>query len=284
VAPNAGPARTGALTIAGQTFTVSQAAPTCSYGIAPQGQSVGAGGGPGTVAVTAGSSCPWTAAAVDNWITVTSGSSGTGNGTVAYTVAPNPGASRSGTMTIAGQTFTVTQAAQTCTYAINPMSTSAPASGGTTSVTLTAGAGCTWTSTSNVPWISVTSGASGAGNGTVGLMVAANGGVARTGTATIAGQTFTVSQAAPCSFAIAPMGQNFDSSGGSGTVTVTTDAGCAWTAASNAPWITITSGANGTGPGIVGFLVAPNAGPDQTGTLTIAGQTFTVTQSHSDER
>jgi hypothetical protein len=283
VASNAGAARTGTLTIAGQTFTVSQATQTCSYAIAPQGQGVGAGGGSGTVAVTAGSSCSWTAAAVDNWITVTSGSSGTGNGTVAYSAAPNPGTARSGTMTIAGQTFTVTQAAQTCAYAINPASTSTSAGGGAPSVTVTAGAGCTWTSTSNAPWIAVTSGASGAGNGTVGLTIAANSGMARTGTVTIAGQTFSVSQAAPCSFAIAPMGQNFDSSGGSGTVTVTADAGCAWTAASNAPWITITSGANGTGSGMVGFAVAPNAGPDQTGTLTIAGQTFTVVQGHDDE-
>ncbi|HVQ36598.1 MAG TPA: hypothetical protein VMS31_03645, partial [Pyrinomonadaceae bacterium] len=44
-------------------------------------------------------------------ITVTSGSSGSGNGTVNYSVAANSGALRNGTMTIAGQTFTVTQAA-----------------------------------------------------------------------------------------------------------------------------------------------------------------------------
>ena len=43
-------------------------------------------------------------------ITLTSGLSGTGNGTVGYTVASNPNAtSRSGTINIAGQTFTIVQ-------------------------------------------------------------------------------------------------------------------------------------------------------------------------------
>jgi hypothetical protein len=62
-------------------------------------------------------------------------------------------------------------------------------------------------------------------------------------------------------------------------VTVTTTSGCAWTAGSNAPWLTITSGASGTGNGTVGFAAAANTGVARTGTLTIAGQPFTVTQA-----
>ena len=46
------------------------------------------------------------------WITINSGSSGTGSGTVNYSVTQNStGSQRAGTMTIAGQTFNVTQAA-----------------------------------------------------------------------------------------------------------------------------------------------------------------------------
>ena len=55
----------------------------------------------------------------------------------------------------------------------------------------------TWTAVSNVSWITVTSGASGNGNGTMGYSVQANtatGASARTGTITIAGQTFAVNQ------------------------------------------------------------------------------------------
>src|SRR5206468_9799643 len=47
-----------------------------------------------------------------SWITITGGASGTGIGTVTYSVATNTGASpRTGTLTIAGQTVTITQAA-----------------------------------------------------------------------------------------------------------------------------------------------------------------------------
>jgi Zn-dependent metalloprotease len=83
----------------------------------------------------------------------------------------------------------------TCTFSINPTSASFAAAGGTASVTVTKAAGCTWSATSNSSFITITSGTPGSGNGTVNYSVAANTGTARTGTMTIAGQTFTVTQA-----------------------------------------------------------------------------------------
>ena len=82
-----------------------------------------------------------------------------------------------------------------------------------------------------------------------------------------------------CASSIFPQSQSFDVSGGSGTVNVTTPSGCTWTAVSNATWITITSGANGSGNGSVDYSVSSNIGSDRTGTLTIAGKTFTVSQT-----
>jgi len=99
----------------GTTHTAASNIPTdcggtCSYSISPTSASVAAGGGTGSVTVTAGAGCAWTAVSNASFITVTSGSSGSGNGSVGYSVAANTGsAARSGTMTIAGQTFTVTQ-------------------------------------------------------------------------------------------------------------------------------------------------------------------------------
>jgi hypothetical protein len=168
-----------------------------------------------------------------------------------------------------------------CTYAISPTSQNVAAGASTTTVTVTTAAACAWTANSGAPWISVTSGASGTGNGAVGLSIAANSDGARTGTVTIGGQTFTVNQAAfvaPCTYAISPTSQTMPVLGGAGTVTVTTTSACAWTASSNAPWLTITSGASGTGNGTVGFTAAVNIAGSRSGTLTIAGQTFTVTQ------
>jgi Zn-dependent metalloprotease len=84
----------------------------------------------------------------------------------------------------------------TCTYAISPTGASAPAAASTGTVTVTAGAGCAWTAVSNSSFLTVTSGASGSGGGTVSYSVAANTlTTSRTGTLTVAGQTFTVTQA-----------------------------------------------------------------------------------------
>jgi len=107
----------GTMTIAGRTFTVTQAAappppPSCTYTIAPTSESIGAAGGTGTaIAVTTGGTCAWTAVSNASWITITPGATGPGPGSVSFTVAANTGDARMGTMTIAGRTFTVTQAA-----------------------------------------------------------------------------------------------------------------------------------------------------------------------------
>lgn len=83
-----------------------------------------------------------------------------------------------------------------------------------------------------------------------------------------------------CSFSISPTSASYASSGGSGSVTVTAGAGCAWTAVSNATFLTITSGSSGSGNGTVNYSVASNSGStSRNGTMSIAGQTFTVTQS-----
>jgi hypothetical protein len=279
VAANTGGARTGTLTIAGQAFTVSQAGPSCSYSINPTQQAIGFAGGPGSVSVTTGPTCSWTATSNAGWITVTGGASGTGNGTVSYSVAANSGGARSGTLTIGGQTFTVNQDGFNCSYSISPTQKSFASSGGAGSVAVTASPTCSWTATSGAGWITVTGGASGTGNGTVSYSVAANTSGARSGIVTIAGQTFTVNQDGfTCSYSIAPVQQSFTSSGGVGAVAVTASPACSWTATSNASWVAITSGASGSGIGSVEYSVAGNSAAARSGSMTIAGQTFTVNQ------
>jgi hypothetical protein len=83
-----------------------------------------------------------------------------------------------------------------CSYAVIPESVTVPAAAGSQSVKLTASAGCAWTAASNATWLSVTGTATGSGSGTINYTVAANPGAQRTGTLTIAGQLFTVTQAA----------------------------------------------------------------------------------------
>ena len=82
-----------------------------------------------------------------------------------------------------------------------------------------------------------------------------------------------------CSVTISPAGLAFGSDGGTGSVTVSTAAGCAWTAVSSGGWIAVTTGAAGSGPGTVAYAVTANAAAaDRNGSLNIAGQVHAVAQ------
>ncbi len=161
---------------------------------------------------------------------------------------------------------------------VSPGSQNFTAGGGTGSIAVTASGA--FTAATNDAWIIVTGGASGNGSGNVTYSVAQNStGALRTGTITVAGQTFTVTQEA-CSIGVSPGSLTVNSNGGSFTIAVSAPTGCAYTAASNNSWLTISSGASGTGDGTISFTVAPlGTTTARSGSLTINGQTFTVTQS-----
>ena len=74
----------------------------------------------------------WTAVSGAAWITVTTGATGSGSGTVGYSVAANTGAARTGTLDDRGADPYVSQAAGTtaCTYSINPTTQAVPAAAG----------------------------------------------------------------------------------------------------------------------------------------------------------
>lgn len=278
-ASNDGDARSASLVVAGTTIAVSQAAAPCAFTVAPLSQNVPASGGNGSVAVTVRSGCAWTAASNVPWITVTSGASLKGAGTVTWQVVANPGDARTGTLTIAGTAVTVAQAAAPCTFAVTPLSQNVPVEGASGSATVTVRTGCAWTATSGAPWIAITSGVYGNGNGIIAFSVAPNPGPPRTGSLTIAGFTFTVAQATvPCTYGIGPVTQFIPSEGGTGATTITTGPTCPWSAAPNVPWITILGPSSGIGEGRVVFAIAPNPAQARTGTLTVAGQTYTVYQ------
>ncbi|MGA2092290.1 MAG: BACON domain-containing carbohydrate-binding protein [Sedimentisphaerales bacterium] len=132
-------------------------APTrCTFTISPTAESFTAGGGDGSVTVTTSNGCAWTATSHASWIIITSGSSGSGSGTVGYSVAANGGtAERTGTMTISGHTFTVTQAKPTADIPSAPTGVTASAGDGQVSISWSAVSGATsyniyWSTTSGV--------------------------------------------------------------------------------------------------------------------------------------
>jgi C1A family cysteine protease len=80
-----------------------------------------------------------------------------------------------------------------------------------------------------------------------------------------------------CTYSISPTSQSFSASGGTGAVSVATQAGCTWSVSNSASWITITAGSSGTGSGSVTYTVASNSGSSsRSAVLTIAGQAVTV--------
>ena len=95
--------------ISNTNFTIAAGCPAF---LTPFIQSFPANGGTGMIAVSAGAGCSWLASTTAPWITINSGS-GTGDGTITYTVGANPSttSNRSSTITVAGLTFTVAQGA-----------------------------------------------------------------------------------------------------------------------------------------------------------------------------
>jgi hypothetical protein len=82
-----------------------------------------------------------------------------------------------------------------------------------------------------------------------------------------------------CGVTIAPPRLAFSAAGGAGAVSVTTAAGCDWTAVTGDPWIAIVSGEGGSGPGTVLYDVAANDGRRRSGAIRVAGQIHAVSQA-----
>jgi WD40 repeat protein len=255
---------------------------TCNYSAAPLQAGFPAAASTGSIAISAATGCAWSATSDGGWVTITSGASGTGAGTVQYSVAANTAStSRAATITAAGQSVSVQQGGMFCVYGLNKNAMAFSSGGGSGVVSVSAPSGCTWAASSSVPWIHVLTRAIGTASDTFEFVVPANtttGG--RSGTLTVSGQTLSISQDAGCGFTVSPLSAGVAGISTSGAVTVTASGtSCPWTATSNASWLTINSGASGSTSGSVTYTVAANNGPTRSGTLTIAGFTHTVTQA-----
>jgi len=170
--------------------------------------------------------------------------------------------------------------AQCASPTVTPTSVSVPSNGSTSSLSVITGTSCTWSAVSTVAWITVTS-ATGAGLGQVNYTVAANStGSQRTGSLIVGGVTVSFTQAANSfTYSVTPTSFTVGATGNTSALSVTSGTSCPWTAVSNASWITITSGASGSGIGGVNFVVSANTGAARTGTITVAGKTVTFSQA-----
>ena len=287
----------------------------CSVSVNGDGQ-VPAQGGNRTFTVSAARECAWSASVEGQWLAINGGASGQGEGSVEVTAAANPDPQvRRGNIVLNEQRREITQAAGECSYTLSDSSSSCGEAGGSGAFDLRSSSTlCTWTSSSDSPWISIRTGGSGKGTAAVEFNVAAATGAARTGTITAAGLRHTVTQAAAapppppsppsppppvppplpspptpppppppppspaCSYRVDPMEMKVNEDDRLRKIDVKAADGCAWTASSSADWIHVVRGAIGSGEGEVWILIEGNRGEERVGTLTIAGQTVTVTQ------
>ncbi len=189
---------------------------------------------------------------------------------------------------IASWSLTLTTSPSACSFTLTPSSQGFPITGGSGSFTVNMPVGCPWSASTNSNFISITSNASGEGLGTVNYTVAPNMNAGRTASIVVSNgifsQTFLIQQPSGCPFALGSAAQNVPASGGARNVAVTAGVTCAYLAASNVPWIQITSPSQ-TGDGTVNFTVAPNpSGTPRTGTITIGARTLTVNQASATAR
>jgi hypothetical protein len=293
--------RTGTLTIAGLAVPVQEdGLQACTLDISPSSASFNKDDATGSFAVSAPGSCPWTAMSNLTWLRVTAGSAGTGTGIVSYSIDRNRDVtSRTGTITVGQRTFTVTQAGDTpnCEYSVAPVElTPCMSVSYTLTTTITTQQGCTWTANPDASWITLDSGQSGSGSGTVSFRVSDNWDAPRQGVVMVrwptptAGQNVRVLQAG-CLYAVSTTAVSVGAAGGPGTFDVYQESfpntcggplqnACRWSAQSDVPWITITTTMPQAGDNRVSFTVAANDSTSaRSGTITVRDKVVQVTQA-----
>jgi hypothetical protein len=103
--------RTATITVAGKSFYISQESPPeCTYSVSPTNKSFNYYADTGSITVSSPNHCNWRASSNKSWLQITSGSSGSGNGTVQYKLSENTTTSnRSAIISIQNKTTTITQ-------------------------------------------------------------------------------------------------------------------------------------------------------------------------------
>jgi hypothetical protein len=293
-------ARTGGLTIAGRAVAVTQAGaqPACTVVVSPASATFTKDAANGTFTVTTPASCAWSAASSDGWITITSGAGGTGTAVVAYSVARNTGtAPRTGTIRVGEAAFSVSQQGDlpACTFQVSPVTINACMSVGyELVVNVATQPACAWTAATDTPWVAMTA-ASQAGSGDIRFKIGDNYDAPRLGVVRVrwdtptAGQNVQIAQAG-CRYAVSTTSLNLPADGGTFSFDVLQQSdplecggplqnGCVWSAATTAPWITITSSMPRAGDDRVTFAVSSNSGGQRSAPITVRDKTVTIVQA-----
>ncbi len=180
--------------------------------------------------------------------------------------------------------FFASATSASCGYAVSPATLSAPAAGGTVSLSVTAAGTCGYRVSPAANWASV----SGTGtlvrygSSTVDVAVQPNPGPEdRQTEIQLGGRSVTLRQAGSvsCSYAVSVAPSRFPAAGSTeGRLDIVTSPPCGWTATGPA-WVSFPEGASRIGVGSVRFVVGPNsASALRSGVLAVGGQGVAIEQ------
>ena len=221
----------------------------------------------------------WSAKSNVGWIVIPTGDSGVGSAEISLNVTANPSVlDRSGTVTIAGKTINVYQKGLASSLSYDNKLIGED--GGSGTVELYTEGNAAWTAVSDVSWISIATGASGAGNGSIMYVVDpyTQTSASRTGTITIAGKKLYITQRG-YELSIDPAVREIGCNAGQGEFGISASIDVVWQVIVTEDWITIVGDKSGNGDGTLHYTVKDNnTGAARTGKIIVAGEVYTITQ------
>ena len=258
----------------------------CDYTVTPAALVLPSNGSSGQISVLTQSNCAWTVSKPTfDWLTLDA-LQGSGSGAVTYTTVANPTATaRTGTLTIAGKTISVSQSGTICTYTFDSQSRNFPVSGGSGSFKVTSG--CVWQPVSSRgDFLNVTEpNPVRLGNDTVNYTVTANpcvssrsGAIVINSTSSIQPSYSVTQDGSPANLTTSPASITAGPAAADASLTVTTGTSCSWSAFSSETWIQLLT-ASGTGSGRIVYHLLANNTATRTGTIHIGNLNVSVTQN-----
>lgn len=257
--------RTGKIVVGGLDHTVVQEGSPPFIRVLPTRTETDADGG--TEIVDVESNLDWTATENVDWLSVTSGDSGTDYGSVVLQLLANDSFdSREASLTVssvsgsvAAKVHTIVQTGKVPRLELSSESTLFTGAGGTGNVSVDANQD--WDASVSVSWISLTDAVSGSGEGVVAFSVDANESFdSRTADILVNDQAISITQEPRAgdspNIEIGAVSDEVKASGE--TISVDLESNVEWMASESVDWVSISESSSGTGDGAVSLVFSPN--------------------------
>jgi hypothetical protein len=274
--------RDGYVVVNEDNVHITQSGAPCNPSFVPSSLTHSAAQETGTVSVVLPIGCVWTVDNTNSWITLLSETNAIGSTNISYLVATNLNPlSRTGYLAMAGEAYPVIQSGVICNYRLSPTNRTHGAGPNTNTLSLIVSNPCPWFVVNTNPWITILSGASGAGTGVITYAFSANTAPAqRVGVIEVDGaQTFITQNGVSCTYSIIPARRTHGYGAASNSFGINTGAGCAWDAFTTNDWIALTGPSNGIGNGLISYSITENTNlVERIGHIAADGLTFVITQ------